>query len=187
MESRMASTRPREGAPSGRASKARSKARRVIERPPSSQGWRTTDQEELERRCWRGRSEVTAVEPIEGDGSHFGTFRVHSASGSAYEVEIRSLTGLDNSCGCLDHQVNGLGTCKHIEGALALLRKKGARAFAAAGSLRASAFIAAVCANCPAVPGRLTAMRSTRSGLERSRYCSPEVASFGSVEPADSR
>ena len=41
-----------------------------------------------------------------------------------------------NSCGCIDHRVNGLGTCKHIEGVLAVLRRKGA---AAAGAPHAAA------------------------------------------------
>jgi SNF2-related domain/Helicase conserved C-terminal domain len=62
-----------------------------------------------------------------------------------YEIEIRDLTGRGNSCGCIDHRVNGLGTCKHIEGVLFALRKKmGARAFAAAaakGSPRVEIFV----------------------------------------------
>ena len=52
-----------------------------------------------------------------------------SGSGGSYEVEIRSLENFANSCGCIDHRVNGLGTCKHIEGVLAALRRRGARAF----------------------------------------------------------
>ena len=48
------------------------------------------------------------------------------------EVEIRSLDRPLNSCGCADHWVNGLGTCKHIEGVLARLRLRGVREFAAA-------------------------------------------------------
>jgi hypothetical protein len=108
------------------------RAKRVLERPPAFQGWRTTDEEELERRRWRGRTEVSAVEPCSSAADHFASFRVGSSSGWAHEVEIRSLTDLENSCGCLDHRVNGLGTCKHVEGVLEFLRKKGARAFAEA-------------------------------------------------------
>ena len=33
-----------------------------------------------------------------------------------------------NSCGCIDHRVNGLGTCKHIEGVLSALKTKHGRA-----------------------------------------------------------
>ena len=60
---------------------------------------------------------------------YFGSFRVRSAGGGSYEVEIRSLDQPLNSCGCADHRVNGLGTCKHIEGVLARLRQRGVRAF----------------------------------------------------------
>ncbi|HEY6257463.1 MAG TPA: hypothetical protein VIY51_16895, partial [Xanthobacteraceae bacterium] len=49
--------------------------------------------------------------------------RTRSGSGGAYEVEIRTLDGFGNSCGCIDHRVNGLGTCKHIEGVLAARRQ----------------------------------------------------------------
>ncbi|MDH3472858.1 MAG: DEAD/DEAH box helicase [Rhodospirillales bacterium] len=105
------------------------RARRVIARPPSFLGWNTTDQEEIERRRWRGRAEIIAVEAQEPDREFFGTFRVRSASASRYDVEIRSLASLDNSCGCIDHRVNGLGTCKHIEGVLFTLRRGRARLF----------------------------------------------------------
>ena len=60
-------------------------------------------------------------------------------------MEIRDLVGRTNSCGCVDHRVNGLGTCKHIEGVLVALKKRlGARAFKAAaaqGSPRVEAFL----------------------------------------------
>ncbi|MDH3596125.1 MAG: DEAD/DEAH box helicase [Rhodospirillales bacterium] len=120
------------------------RARRVIARAPSFLGWNTTDQEEIERRRWRGRAEIIAVEAQGPDGEFFGTFRVRSASGSRYDVEIRALASLDNSCGCIDHKVNGLGTCKHIEGALFTLRRGRARLFdrtARRGSPRAEVYL----------------------------------------------
>ncbi|HYX22573.1 MAG TPA: DEAD/DEAH box helicase [Thermoanaerobaculia bacterium] len=86
------------------------------------QGWRTTDDEEVERRRQRAATEPLAVEPIEPGHRVFGTFRVGADGGSSYEVEIRSLTRHDNSCGCPDFQVNGLGTCKHVEAVLARIR-----------------------------------------------------------------
>lgn len=98
----------------------------------------------MELRRWRGRTEITAVEALEPDHPVFGAFRTRSESGTAYEVEIRALGGFDNSCGCIDHQVNGLGTCKHIEGVLAGLRRRGVRAFhraAAEGSPRVELFL----------------------------------------------
>jgi hypothetical protein len=93
------------------------------------QGWRTTDEDEITLRRWRGRTEIIAIEALETKQPFFGTFRVQSGSGGFYEVEIRDLDGFRNSCGCIDHRANGLGTCKHIEGVLAALRQRSARAF----------------------------------------------------------
>ena len=99
------------------------RARRVLEKPPVL-GWRTSDEDELNLRRWRGRTEITGIDVLEAEQGPFGTFRVRSPSGNVYEVEIRDLAGRTNSCGCIDHRVNGLGTCKHIEGVLAALRTK---------------------------------------------------------------
>jgi superfamily II DNA or RNA helicase len=104
-------------------------ARRVIDRPPSFVGWRSSDEEEIARRLWRGRTEVLAAEALASADPFFGAYRVRSASGASYEVEIRSLVTRENSCGCVDHAVNGLGTCKHIEGALQALRRGRPRQF----------------------------------------------------------
>ena len=123
----------------GKAVRKGARALAVLERPAPSQGWDTSDEHEIKLRRWRGRTEITAVESVEPNHPVFGTFRTRSESGTAYEVEIRSLDGFQNSCGCIDHQVNGLGTCKHIEGVLAGLRRRGVRAFrqaAAEGSPR---------------------------------------------------
>jgi len=120
------------------------RARTVLERPAAAQGWDTSDEHEIELRRWRGRTEIAAVEAIEPDHPVFGSFRTRSERGAAYEVEIRSLDRFDNACGCIDHQVNGLGTCKHIEGVLAGLRRRGLRAFrqaAAEGSARVEVFL----------------------------------------------
>ena len=111
----------------------------MLDRPPV-QGWNTSDDDEIALRRWRGAAEIVALEPLEPEHPVYGTFRAISGnggSGSAYEVEIRSLDGFANSCGCIDHRVNGLGTCKHIEGVLAALgRRKGFRAAAAVGNSR---------------------------------------------------
>ena len=112
-----------------RARKKSETARRVIDRAPSFVGWRSSDDEEVARRLWRGRTEVLAVEALESADPFFGAYRVRSASGANYEVEIRSLATRENSCGCVDHAVNGLGTCKHIEGALHALRRGRSRQF----------------------------------------------------------
>ena len=110
-------------------------ARKVNEREPPFRGWSTSDSDELERRRWRGRTEIVHVEALAPEAGYFGTFGVRSVSGGAYEVEIRSLCALENSCGCRDFATNGLGTCKHIEGVLHNLRRRGKTAFNAAARL----------------------------------------------------
>ncbi|MGH7121876.1 MAG: SWIM zinc finger family protein, partial [Acetobacteraceae bacterium] len=108
------------------------KAPGVQNRNPGFQGWDTTDAEEVERRRWRGLTDIGAVEALEPEYPYFGTFLARSNGGGRYDVEIRSLTERENSCSCPDWRVNGLGTCKHIEGVLDRLRRKGKRAFEAA-------------------------------------------------------
>ena len=132
--------------PSPAAKKRRTakKARAVLAKPPPPQGWRTTDEDEIALRRWRGSTEIVGIEALESDHPIFGTFRAQSGSGGFYEVEIRSHDGFANSCGCIDHRVNGLGTCKHIEGVLAALRRRSAKAFredAARGSPRIEVFL----------------------------------------------
>jgi superfamily II DNA or RNA helicase len=109
---------------SRKGARTRGKARIVIERPPAPQGWSTTDEDEIALRRWRGSTAITEIEVLEPEHPVFGSFRIRSDAGSVYEVEIRSLDAHANSCGCIDHRVNGLGTCKHIEGVLAILRRK---------------------------------------------------------------
>ena len=112
----------------GRRRKVKTKAKAVIERPPLPPGWLTTDDDELRVRRWRGETEIGTIHALETGEPAFGTFRVQSASGSSYDVEIRSLTEAINSCGCIDHRVNGLGTCKHIEGVIAGLTRRRTKA-----------------------------------------------------------
>ena len=121
----------------------KSKAKKVS-KTPQKFGWDSTDQEEIDRRRLRGGIEITAIESIEKSQPLFGTFRVTSSSGGVYEIEIRDLNGFTNSCGCADHQVNRLGTCKHIEGVLAALKKRRAAQFRQAakhGSPRVEVFM----------------------------------------------
>ena len=98
---------------------------------------------------------------VSGPSEHrlFGTFRLQSGSGGSYGVEVRSPDAFINSCGSIDHRVNGLGTCKHIEGALAALERRGARALRAAAAKGNAAPAAASLADCG------------RCGV---RECSPE-------------
>ena len=121
-----------------------SNARTVLDRPAPARGWLTTDEGEIAIRRWRGRTEITEIEALESEHPVFGTFRTRSGTGGCYEVELRSLTEESNSCGCIDHRVNGLGTCKHIEGVIAALRRRGARVFreaSRAGGERVEIFV----------------------------------------------
>ena len=122
----------------------KTRAKTVLDRPPAPLGWDTSDSDEIEMRRWRGRTEILTVAALEPEHGLFGTFRTTSASGGGYAVEIRDLGGFTNSCGCIDHRINGLGTCKHVEGAVEALRRRGVRAFKAAqtlGSQRIEVFL----------------------------------------------
>ncbi|MDE0174437.1 MAG: DEAD/DEAH box helicase [Defluviicoccus sp.] len=99
--------------------------RRSAAPPPVFRGWLSTDEQEIERRQWRGRTEISEVRAIDEDRSPFCDYEVTSSSGTAYRVEIRAIGERVNSCGCRDHQTNRLGTCKHVEGVLRRLRRVG--------------------------------------------------------------
>ena len=115
-----------------RKSAGKTKAKAALDRPPLPPGWRTSDDHEINLRRWRGRTEILSVKATEPDHPYFGTFRAQSASGGSYDVEIRSLNALANSCGCIDYRVNGLGTCKHIEGTIEAMARGRAKSFRAA-------------------------------------------------------
>ena len=96
---------------------------------PKFLGWKTSDEEEIERRRWRGITDDSDFSNLEPEFGHFGTFKVASSSGSSYFVEIRDPKELRNSCTCKDFKVSGLGTCKHVERVLHGLREANGRAF----------------------------------------------------------
>jgi superfamily II DNA or RNA helicase len=163
--------------------RSRRKARSVLERQPQT-GWRTTDEDEIARRRWRGTTEIVAVAPAEPEHPLFGTFRVQSGSGGFYEVEVRSLDALVNSCGCIDHRVNGLGTCKHIEGVLAALRQAAPRKFraaAVAGSPRVEVFLDR---RGEARPAILWPAADTHGLAAARRFLAPFLSADGAL-PAD--
>jgi HEPN domain-containing protein len=119
----------------------RKRTRPAPEREPRFLGWKTTDEDEVERRRWRGRSETAEVVPLVPADGPFGAWRVRSAGGGEYVVEIRHLNARENSCGCRDFATNGLGTCKHIEGALIHLRRRKALAGLGRMSPRIEVFV----------------------------------------------
>ncbi len=111
---------------------------------PRFLGWSTSDEDEIARRRWRGRAEITGVRVVEPDYPYYGIFRIRSSGDNSYTVEIRHLKEYENSCLCRDFEISGLGTCKHIEGLLHRLRKDGKRAFstaARAGSSRIEIYV----------------------------------------------
>ncbi len=112
----------------GKSRKGGAGARRL---PPAGD-WRTSDADERVRRVLRGESESFAIERCEDLAPPFSTWQVGVAEGRRYTVEIRSLAERINTCTCLDHAVNGLGTCKHVEAVLHRLRRPGAGGLAQA-------------------------------------------------------
>ena len=88
--------------------------------------WRTTDQDEINRRRLRAAKEVMRFRNLTPEHPVFSNFSVESASGQTYQVELRSLKPLVSSCRCVDFRVNGLGTCKHVEALLRWLRSDAA-------------------------------------------------------------
>jgi hypothetical protein len=96
---------------------------------PPAHDWRTTDQDEINKRRLRARTEQLLV--VNTDAAHpiFSNFRVKSASGMTYAVEIRDLAQRQFACDCPDFRINGLGTCKHAEAVLLNLEGRFRRLF----------------------------------------------------------
>lgn len=70
-----------------------------------------------------GREQTFEMENI-GSAPFFSEFRVSNPqSKSTYRVAILGKLPGDNFCACPDYTTNELGTCKHIEFALAQLEK----------------------------------------------------------------
>jgi hypothetical protein len=59
---------PRAPGPSEPPDGKRGRARAVLDRPPPGpQGWRTTDDDEIALRRWRGSTEIVAIEGLEAE------------------------------------------------------------------------------------------------------------------------
>jgi hypothetical protein len=102
-----------------------------IQLPPDTD-WRTTDQDEINRRILRAREEKFGIRNLAPRHPVFSDFEVQSQSGMTYTVEIRSIARRKFDCTCVDFQVNGLGTCKHCEAVLLHLAATRKKDFAAA-------------------------------------------------------
>jgi superfamily II DNA or RNA helicase len=163
------------------------RAKSVLQRAPVL-GWRTSDEDEIALRRWRGRTEILDVTAVEPDQGFFGSFRARSASGGVYEVEIRDLNGFTNSCGCIDHRVNGLGACKHIEGVLAALARGKVRAFRAAakaGDPRTEIFLDRRAAGTPVVVWPSTADEEALAPVRA--WLQPWLRNDGTLTPEPDR
>jgi hypothetical protein len=107
------------------------KAPPAVEVPPSH-NWRTTDQDEINRRRQRAQTEDFRIANADARHPIFSNFRVKSGSGLTYSVEIRDLAQRQFGCDCVDFRINGLGTCKHVEAVLLQLQARFKRLFTAA-------------------------------------------------------
>lgn len=96
---------------------------------PSPHDWRTTDTDEINKRRFRAQTELPRITNLDRRYPIFSNFRVSSASGMTYNVEIRSVSHRLCACSCVDFRINGLGTCKHIEATLFYLESRYRRLF----------------------------------------------------------
>jgi superfamily II DNA or RNA helicase len=89
---------------------------------------------QIELRRQFGREQKFRLRNLTGEPV-FSEFEVtNPQSGNTYRVAVRGGRVGDNYCTCADFATNTLGTCKHIEFALAVLeRKRGGRAALAEG------------------------------------------------------
>jgi hypothetical protein len=109
-------------------SKTIPKASRQRKIPPL-QDWRTTDEDEVNRRRLRAVEEQPRISDLEPREKIFSNFEVQSPSGLTYQVEIRDIAGREFACTCVDFRINGLGTCKHIEAVLLHLEARFKKVF----------------------------------------------------------
>ncbi len=93
-------------------------ARAMTSKTPSPRDWKTTDEDEIERRRLRAQTEQMRIRNFDPHHPVFSNFEVKSASGLSYTVEIRSVSQRRFSCNCVDFRINTLGTCKHVEATL---------------------------------------------------------------------
>jgi len=107
------------------------KTARKLKLPPVHD-WRTSDIDEINRRRQRAREESFVITNTSPSYPLFSNFRVKSASGLTYSVEVRDIAGHQLACDCVDFRINGLGLCKHVEAVLLHLRKRHRDLFKAA-------------------------------------------------------
>ncbi len=116
---------------SAKKSPAKKKKSAVSVIPASD--WRTTDQDEIQRRVQRAVDEKHSISNLHPEHPVFSNFAVKSPSGMDYQVEIRDVKNRVFSCTCPDFRTAGLGTCKHVESILIWLKRRHRSEFRTAG------------------------------------------------------
>src|SRR5205807_1139023 len=101
---------------------------------PSAHDWRTTDADEINKRRQRAREESFVIQNLTPEHPLFSNFKVKSASGLTYSVEIRNLHSGHCACDCVDFRTNGLGLCKHVEAVRIYLQTRYKRLFKSASA-----------------------------------------------------
>lgn len=96
---------------------------------PGTHDWRTTDEQEIEKRRLRARDEAPEIRSLEPEFPIHGTFEVSSRTGMTYRVEILDLRARLFSSTSPDFRTNGLGTDKHVEAVLLHLQATAGKAF----------------------------------------------------------
>jgi hypothetical protein len=81
---------------------------------PPAHDWRTTDTDEINKRRQRAREESFVITNATPAHPIFSNFRVQSASGLTYSVEVRSLAARQFACDCVDFRINGLGVAAGV-------------------------------------------------------------------------
>lgn len=114
-----------------KAQPSSAKAEPEISLPPAHD-WRTTDEDEINRRRLRAREGSFVIRNADARFPVFSNFSAGSGSGLTYAVEIRDVAGRQFACACQDFRKNGLGTCKHVEAVLLHLEARFKRLFAQA-------------------------------------------------------
>jgi superfamily II DNA or RNA helicase len=121
--------KPKPNSPKKRRKKAKPKIPRTHKPPEMS-----LEQWQIALRRQFGRDQKFKLKRP-GDGEFFGDYLVtNPETRHTYRVGIRGMAPGENRCTCPDFSVNTLGTCKHIEFALARLeRRPGGKAMLIAG------------------------------------------------------
>lgn len=121
--------RSRHGAPKDSGPHIKKPTREADIQLPPAGDWRTSDEDEIQRRRLRAREESFQIRNTDTRFPIFSNFTIHSASGQSYNVEIRDIATRQFHCTCHDFRKNGLGTCKHAEAVLLHLESRSKKRF----------------------------------------------------------